>query len=58
MCASPVCSVRFEQTGIVRMEPRLYCSSRSRQDGWIIRRASELLVGLGKDETWEILGGK
>jgi hypothetical protein len=38
-CESPVCEVQFEQTGIVRMEPRRYCSDGCRQDAWILRRA-------------------
>jgi hypothetical protein len=31
-CESPVCDARFEQTGMVRMEPRKYCCDRRCRD--------------------------
>src|SRR5262245_27486504 len=45
-CESPVCSVRFPQTGL-QIEPRRFCSGRCRQQASIIRRAAALLVPLG-----------
>src|SRR5262245_38366949 len=53
-CESPLCSVRFPQTGL-QIEPRRFCSGRCRQQASIIRRAAALLVPLGKEKTWELL---
>lgn len=50
-------NARFEQTGIVRMEPRKYCSDRCRQDAWVLRRVAALLASLsdgrGADDRQE-----
>lgn len=52
-CSSPLCDVQFEQTGIMRLEPRKFCSAECRQDAWILRRAKALLdkVGIIKFHT-------
>jgi hypothetical protein len=54
-CSSPVCDVRFEQTGIVRMEPRKYCCDRCRLDAWHLREVAKLLEGFTDDEALRIL---
>jgi hypothetical protein len=56
-CESPVCDVRFEQTGMVRMEPRRFCNDRCRMDAWILKRAAKLLEGLTDDDALRILRG-
>lgn len=54
-CESPVCDVRFEQTGMIRMEPRKYCNAKCRQDAWVLKRAAAMLVPLGKQRAWQTL---
>lgn len=56
-CESPVCNMRFDQTGIRRLEPRRFCSDRCRQDAWILRRAAGLLQGLSDERVLKILNG-
>jgi hypothetical protein len=53
-CESPLCDVRFPQTGL-KMEPRRFCSDSCRQAASLIRRVSALLVPLGKEKAWEAL---
>ena len=45
-CESPVCDARFEQTGMVRMEPRRFCNDQCRMDAWILKRAKSCWTGL------------
>jgi len=54
-CQSPVCEVRFEQTGVMRLEPRKYCCDQCRQDAWVIKRAAKLLEGFTDAEAIKIL---
>jgi hypothetical protein len=54
VCGSPLCTVRFEQTGTA-MQPRRFCSDTCRQDAWIIKRAAALLEGLNDERVLEIL---
>jgi hypothetical protein len=54
-CQSPVSIVRFEQTGVMRLEPRKYCCDQCRQDAWGIKRAAKLLEGLSDTEVLRIL---
>ena len=54
VCDSPLCSVRFPQTGL-KIEPRRYCSDECRNKASIIRRAAALLLPIGKDKTWQVL---
>lgn len=56
-CDSPLCDARFEQTGMVRMEPRRFCNDRCRMAAWILKRAKKLLEGLTDDEALRILQG-
>jgi hypothetical protein len=53
-CSSPVCEARFEQTGILRMEPRKYCCEGCRMDAWALRRVGKL-YGLTVEEMHEAL---
>jgi hypothetical protein len=53
VCESPLCDVRFPQTGL-KMEPRRFCSDRCRQDTSLIRRVAALLVPLGKEKAWSV----
>jgi hypothetical protein len=53
-CESPLCDVRFPQTGL-KMEPRRFCSNSCRQAASLIRRVAVLLVPLGKEKAWEAL---
>lgn len=48
-CESPVCDVRFKQSGTVR--PRRYCCDGCKMDVWAIRRASKLFEGLSDSEV-------
>jgi hypothetical protein len=43
VCASPLCDVRFPQTGLA-IKPRRFCSDECRQQASIIRRAATLLA--------------
>ena len=54
-CENALCGVQFEQTGIMRMEPRRFCSPACRRDAWILRRAAEMLLGLSPEAVYEIL---
>lgn len=54
-CSSPVCEVRFEQTGIERLEPRQYCGKECRMDAWAIRRTAKLLADVSDKRVLEIL---
>jgi hypothetical protein len=56
VCASPICSVRFEQTGL-KIEPKRYCSDQCRQQASIIRRAAKLLEKVSDREALKILRG-
>jgi hypothetical protein len=53
-CSSPVCEVRFEQTG-TKMEPRKYCCDRCRLDAWHLREASKLLENETDERALAIL---
>lgn len=55
MCASPLCGTRFEQTGIMRMKPRRYCSAQCRQDTWVLKQAGKLLANLPDDAALKII---
>src|SRR5688500_11633275 len=44
-CESPLCDVRFKQTGL-KIEPRRFCSDQCKQHASIIRRAAKLFDGL------------
>ncbi len=55
VCANPICSVRFERSGLT-IEPKRYCSDQCRQQASILKRAARLLRPLGKNKAWEILG--
>jgi hypothetical protein len=57
-CQSPVCKVKFEQTGVVRLEPRKYCCDRCRLDAWHLREAAKLLENETDQRVIEILRGK
>ena len=49
VCESPLCDIRFPQTGL-QIEPRRFCSEKCRQEASLIRRVAVLLNGL-PDET-------
>jgi hypothetical protein len=53
-CSSPVCDVEFKQTGIVRMEPRKYCSKGCRMDAWALKRVAKLYQ-ITVEELHEVL---
>jgi hypothetical protein len=55
-CASPVCQVRFEPSGL-DIKPKRYCCDGCRMDVWAIKRASKLLERFTADETLRILRG-
>jgi hypothetical protein len=54
VCESPLCAVRFPQSGL-KIEPRRFCSDACRQHASIIRRAARLLAGLSDESMLEIL---
>ena len=56
-CQSPACKDRFEQTGIVRLEPRKYCGKDCRMDAWAIRRTAKLF-GVTVEKMVELPRGK
>ena len=56
VCESPVCDVRFPQTGL-KMEPRRFCCGTCRQQASLIRRVAKLLEGLTDDEALRVLRG-
>jgi hypothetical protein len=43
VCASPLCNVRFQQTGMA-MKPRRFCSDECKQHASIVRRAAAVLA--------------
>ena len=53
-CESPLCDVRFEQTGLA-MSPRRFCSDTCKQQASLIRRVAALLAGLEDSQVLEIL---
>jgi hypothetical protein len=53
-CGSPVCDVRFKQTGM-EMSPKRFCSDRCRLDTWMITHVSKLLAGLSDERKLEVL---
>ena len=57
VCQSPLCSVRFPQTGL-EIEPRRYCSGKCRQHTSIIRRAGRLVAKLSDAEKLKVLRWK
>jgi hypothetical protein len=54
-CASPLCSVEFEPSGL-KMKPKRFCCDQCKQEASILRRAAKLLEGLSDAEVLEILG--
>jgi hypothetical protein len=54
VCASPVCSVSFKQTGM-KIKPRRYCSDECKLDAWAFKRVSKLLEGLADERVIQIL---
>lgn len=54
VCESPLCNVRFPQSGL-SIEPRRFCSDQCRQTTSIIRRAAKLLAKLSDAEALKIL---
>ena len=54
VCASPVCSVSFEQNGM-KIKPRRYCSDECKLDAWAFKRVSKLLEGLADERVIQIL---
>jgi hypothetical protein len=57
-CQSPVCKEKFEQTGLVRLEPRKYCRDQCRLDAWHLREAARLLENETDQRVLEILRGE
>jgi hypothetical protein len=57
-CQSPVCKDQFEQTGVMRLEPRKYCRDQCRLDAWHLREAARLLENETDQRVIEILRGK
>jgi hypothetical protein len=56
VCESPLCNVRFEQTGLA-ISPRRFCCDRCKQETSVIRRVRNLLDGLSDERVLEILRG-
>ena len=56
VCESPLCDVRFPQTGL-KIEPRRFCCDECRQQASLIRRVAKLLEGLTDDEALRFLRG-
>ena len=56
VCASPVCSVSFRQTGM-KIKPRRYCSDECKLDAWAFKRVADLLKDLSDDEVLRIVRG-
>jgi hypothetical protein len=56
-CGNPICDNPVEpiENGWRRTERR-HCSEECRQQASIIKRAAALLVPLGKEKAWRILG--
>jgi len=57
VCESPLCDVRFPQTGL-KIEPRRFCCDDCRQEASLIRRVAKLLEGLSDERALEILRQK
>ena len=57
ICESPLCDVRFEQTGL-EIEPRRFCCGECRQQASLIRRVAKLLENETDERALEILRGK
>jgi hypothetical protein len=55
VCASPVCDIRFEPSGM-SISPRRYCSDDCRQVASILKRAGKLLEGFSDEKAIRILG--
>jgi hypothetical protein len=55
VCASPLCSMRFEPSGLA-IKPRQYCCDRCKQEASLIRRVAEL-YGLTVEKMVELLRG-
>jgi hypothetical protein len=56
-CESPVCSVRFDQTGMA-INPRRFCCDQCKMDAWTIRRVAKLLENATDERLIEIMRGK
>jgi hypothetical protein len=56
VCESPLCDLRFPQTGL-KIEPRRFCCGECRQQASLIRRVAALLEGLPDDEALRVLRG-
>ena len=56
ICESPLCDVRFKQTGMT-ISPKRFCCDECKQQASIIKRASRLLEGFTDGEVLEILRG-
>jgi hypothetical protein len=52
-CASPLCDVQFQQTGLT-LSPKRFCSVTCRQQASIIHRAVSLLATLGEERAREV----
>jgi hypothetical protein len=57
VCGSPLCDVRFEQTGM-EISPKRFHSDRCKQEASLIRRVSKLLDGLTDEKKLEALRGR
>ena len=57
VCANPLCSVSFKQTGLA-IKPRRFCCDECKQAASIIKRAAAFLAPLGKEKAWKILEGR
>jgi len=56
VCDSPVCSVRFDQTGMA-ISPKRFCGNACKMDVWAIKRVSRLFEDLTDDEALRIIRG-
>jgi hypothetical protein len=54
VCESPLCDVRFPQTGL-KIEPRRFCCGECRQQASLLRRVAILLEGFSPEAAHEIL---
>jgi hypothetical protein len=54
VCDSPLCDVRFPQTGMAII-PKRFCCDECKQQASIIKRAAMLLEGLTDKKVIEIL---
>jgi hypothetical protein len=53
-CESPVCDVRFEQTGM-KIKPKRFCCDGCKMDAWVIKRAAKLFGPLSDERALEVL---